>query len=162
MSLLASGQGKTALLISYPQDLFLPFDLEYAFSAALVLVIASVIHPKLLPREDWVDTILSVFDYMTMRGNILASLRKAEIEELANIRHDLGVDHTRPNECSLTNNASVPGVAHVSSAANSLPSLGDPFFDEWVADDGLSGRQIMDLADVLDPQASCDLPRFQP
>lgn len=130
-------------------DTFLPFDLESAFSAAFVLVMASSVHPKLLPQENWLNTIMAVFDYMIMKGNVLASLRKSEVEELAQM--------LRPRRQTHQNNIStavpaaiddIPATISVSDHA-SLPSLGDPFFDEWLADDGLSGAQIMDLVDAL-------------
>lgn len=144
-----------ALLIQWP-DCFIPFDLETAFSAALILVIASGVHPKLLPRENWLDSCYSIFDYMAARGNALAALRRSEVQQLAQIKQDLGTNRSRQYDCNtnaisatavaqqITPTASVPDYA-------SLPSLGDPFFDEWIADDGISAAQILDLADALDP-----------
>ena len=37
----------------------------------------------------------------------------------------------------------------VGGIAESIPSLGNPFFDEWTLPDGLSGEQMMSLADAL-------------
>ncbi|EON70068.1 hypothetical protein W97_09334 [Coniosporium apollinis CBS 100218] len=134
-------------------DTFLPFDLESAFSAAFVLLMASSVHPKLLPQHNWLNTVMEVFDSIVLKGNMLASLRKAEVEELAQILRAL--DRGRPSLADKSASSIVmPADAQLSwtpaSGNMSLPSLGDPFFDEWNADDGFSGAQIMDLANALD------------
>lgn len=139
-------------------DNFLPFDLETAFSAALVLVIASGVHPKLLPRENWLDICYATFDYMSAGGNLLASLRKSEVEQLAQIQHGFGRSRPRQDDFTGMETTSNIAAAHISPTGtsiadySSLPSLGDPFFDAWIADDGFSGTQLLDLADSLDAQ----------
>lgn len=141
-----------------PTDTFLPFDLECTFSAAFVLVMAMNVHPRLLPQDNWLHDATEAFDYMTVRGNTLGSIRKSEVEELARtLNHELGHQGNKSN--NNNNNATgsaLPLLDPPSSAPSiqdraSLPSLGDPFFDAWIADDGLSGAQIMDLADALQP-----------
>lgn len=131
-------------------DAFLPFDLDSAVSAAFVLLMAANIHPKLIPNRDWLDTAYDVFDIMTSKGNNLAPLRKSEVEELdAKLRCSTKLkDHDDEAEDS---SQTMP-VDHAS-----LPSLGDPFFDQWNQDDGLSGEQIMSLADELQDGNFADL-----
>lgn len=114
---------------------------------------ASSVHPKLLPQYDWFNTVMEVFDSIVLKGNMLASLRKSEVQELAQILREL--EHRRPNLADKFASSSVmPADAQLLqtpvSGHMSLPSLGDPFFDEWNADDGFSGAQIMDLANALD------------
>lgn len=136
------------------------------FSAALVLVITSGVHPKLLPREDWLESCYEVFDHIAITGNDLAPLRKAEVEQLSRVREGLESSrrhHPKQQQSSISENGSQlnVAVAQISPTPtsipdySSIPSLGDPFFDEWIPDHGFSGAQMMDLADALNPQ---DLP----
>lgn len=131
-------------------DAFLPFDLDSAVSAAFVLLMADNVHPKLLPNRDWLEIAYDVFDIMTSKGNALAPIRRSEVEELdAKLRLP-----SRPKEKEVENGdqSHVTPVDHAS-----LPSLGDPFFDQWNQDDGLSGEQIMSLADELQDGNFSDL-----
>lgn len=131
-------------------DAFLPFDLDSASSAAFVLLMAANIHPKLVPTRDWLDTAYDVFDIMTSKGNALASLRKSEVEELdAKLRSST---KTKDQDDDAEDASHITPVDHAS-----LPSLGDPFFDQWNQDDGLSGEQIMTLADELQDGNFADL-----
>ncbi|KAJ9653340.1 hypothetical protein H2198_007482 [Neophaeococcomyces mojaviensis] len=141
--------------INEKSDIFLPFDLESAYSAAFVLVMASSIHRKLLPPENWQSNVISILEYMAEKGNVLAGLRKSEVEELAHMLKDLGRNHHGHVSQNTQNAARFPPTTPSIADHASLPSLGDPFFDEWIADNGLSGAQIMDLADALDPEV-CD------
>lgn len=131
-------------------DAFLPFDLDSAVSAAFVLLMAANLHPKLLPNREWLDTGYDIFDNMASKGNQLAILRRSEVEEL---------------DTKLKSSAKPKGPAVEADDQSqlglldhaSLPSLGDPFFDQWNQDDGLSGEQIMSLADELEDGNFADL-----
>lgn len=131
-------------------DAFLPFDLDGASSAAFVLLMAANVHPKLLPSREWLEIAYNAFDTMTAKGNALAPIRRAEVEELdAKLKYP-----GKSNEQEMNNedHSQITPVDHAS-----LPSLGDPFFDEWNQDDGLSGEQIMSLADELQDGTFSDL-----
>lgn len=129
----------------------MPFDLECAFSAAFVLVMASSVHPTLLPQNNWLSDVNDVFDYVSMKGNVLGSIRKSEVEELVQMLNGIGQrDNSDPARMAPVGGGPST-VALVPTDPASVPSLGDPFFDEWVADNGLSDAQIMGLADVLQP-----------
>lgn len=139
-------------------DTFLPFDLDGAFSAAFVLLMAIGIHPKLVPTTPWLSSVYQTLDYMTNKGNLLAGIRKSEIEELRqmvyqgnsgislNVHASAGVsgfDHNLATGTELG--------PHDPVDTASLPSLGDPFFDVWNPNDGsgFSGTQLLSLADEL-------------
>ena len=126
-------------------DTFLPFDLECGFSAGLVLAMTNGIHPKLLPRHQWLDEIMLVFDYMLEKGNVMAGLRKAEIQELSQIKWT-----GRPRQYASSAVHLQPELPHISPSSVQPPSLGDPFFDEWGTHDGLTGAQLVSLANALD------------
>ncbi|KAF9694385.1 hypothetical protein EKO04_007231 [Ascochyta lentis] len=145
---------QTMMILSQLQDhdlldTFLPFDLESAFSAAFALSMVSSVHPKLLPDYGWFDTAMSVFDTMAMKGNLLADVRKSEVEELAHVlRGSSGGDWTSASSNIFLN--AQQGTYNPLSGKSNLSALGDPFFDAWNIDEGFSGTQIMDLADALD------------
>jgi proline utilization trans-activator len=126
-------------------ETFLPFDLESVFSAGLVLHMVAHVHPKFLDTLDWQSNVFSILDVMVANGNLLARLRKTEIEELSSM---FNIIKARPNTAT-------PRVMQQESPAGtatdllSLPSLGPPFFDGEYMDEGLSGAQILDLADAL-------------
>lgn len=144
----------------------MPFDLESAYSAALVLVIASAVYPKLIPSNDWLEACIKIFDYMADKGNALASIRKSEIEQLGRVRipvqtthlgRDAGQQSTMQMQQGSTRGgppAAQPTPAATSSTDESQPSLPSlaPFFDEWLTDVGFSEVQMMELANSLNPQ----------
>lgn len=131
-------------------DAFLPFDLDTAVSAVFVLLMGANIHPKLLPSRDWLDIAYDVFDNMASRGNKLARIRRSEVEELdAKLQYP---GKSRQHDQENDDPALIRPVDHAS-----LPSLGDPFFDQWNQDDGLSGEQLMSLADELQDGSFSDL-----
>ena len=134
-------------------DTFLPFDLECGFSAALALTMTHGIHPKLLPHASSVDDILLVFDHMIAKGNLMARMRKAEIQELARVRWDGQVrQHDRPDASH-----SSFATTQISPSSGGFNSLGDPFFDEWGTNTGLTGAQLVSLADALNFSTDIDL-----
>ncbi|KAH8674253.1 hypothetical protein BX600DRAFT_227513 [Xylariales sp. PMI_506] len=61
---------------------FLPFDLEFAFSASMILSIVQAILPIFIPDSSWLSVANSIFDSMMRRGNVVAGLRKAELHHL--------------------------------------------------------------------------------
>lgn len=114
------------------------------------------IHPKLLPREDWLHELMLGFDYMTEKGNVMASMKKAEVQELARVEWNGRRREYRSSSMSQALLAS----NFVSPVSGTFASLGDPFFDEWGTHDGLSGAQLVSLADALDFSAENNLWAF--
>ncbi|KAH6893130.1 fungal-specific transcription factor domain-containing protein [Thelonectria olida] len=134
-------------------DIFFPFDLESAFSAAFVLIMASSINKSLFPNRDALTTILEVFDYIASKGNALACARKIEVEELMQALG--GLDSSRADNTALVSSSLVPQPMVIDHSG--LPSLNDISFSEWNGDAGLSASQMMDLAGELDVDLFEDL-----
>lgn len=111
------------------------------------------IHPKLLPRGEWLSELLLTFDYMTQQGNMMATVRKAEIEELARVQWNCQVIHHRFSGLNYTS----AGLSQTPLSLDSLPTLGDAFFDQWATNDGLSSAQLFSLADALNSTTDVDL-----
>ncbi|KAJ4304925.1 hypothetical protein N0V90_000453 [Kalmusia sp. IMI 367209] len=64
-------------------DVFIPFDLESTWSAALVLLITPVVDPSLFrDTEDSLQTAFDILSDMAAVGNSVAACRKAELEQL--------------------------------------------------------------------------------
>ncbi|KAH7009506.1 hypothetical protein EDB80DRAFT_713441 [Ilyonectria destructans] len=63
-------------------ETFLSFPLEYAFSSAVLLSILGTILPAHIPDLRWRRAAFSIFGEMVRRGNVVAVLRKAELEHL--------------------------------------------------------------------------------
>jgi hypothetical protein len=88
----------------------LPFDLEYTFSSAFVLIIVSSILPsssqgKAYNGLTYRDTITSILDDMILKGSVPAKFRTIELEELDRMfsqiltkDHPAEVPHNPPQE----------------------------------------------------------------
>lgn len=61
---------------------FLPFQLEYAFSSGMLLSILSSILPSYISDSSWNTTLHFILDEMTRKSNVVAPLRKVELEAL--------------------------------------------------------------------------------
>ncbi len=127
---------------------FLPFDLESIFSAGLVLHMVAYVHPKFLTDQDWRSKVMNVLNAMSLNGNLLARLRKAEIEELSSMFEAIKLEQSAEFPMTSVRQRSSSGTTDHAS----LPSLGPPFFDGDNMDDGLSGAQILDLVDALNEE----------
>ncbi|KAF2440812.1 hypothetical protein P171DRAFT_488407 [Karstenula rhodostoma CBS 690.94] len=63
-------------------ECFLPFQLEYAFSAAMLLSLTKAILPDYVPDMHWSRSVHIIFDQMITKNNVVARLRKIEMQEL--------------------------------------------------------------------------------
>lgn len=103
---------------------------------------------------------------MSMKGNLLAALRRSEIEELRGMLDPtnnlidvvdpttIGAMEPTMGEAALDTNTAMGVDPQRQSGIDtaSLPSLGDPFFDVWNLNNdgaGFSGEQLLTLADEL-------------
>lgn len=132
-------------------DTFLPFDLECGFSAALVLVMAQHTHPKAGPQIDNVQTALKVLGTIASRGNAHANLRKLEVEHLAEMLANPRCSYPNADTTACDDNDQANAAAGPSDT-QALPRFDTPFFGQWNYDYGLSGNQLMDLVNALEPE----------
>ena len=62
---------------------FIPFDLEPVCSCAVVLLVTEMVDPSLVRKnESWLEKIYLFLDKMAFRGNLIAGVRKAELQKL--------------------------------------------------------------------------------
>lgn len=66
-------------MLTVCSEAFLPFDLEYAFSSAIMLRIVQVVLPQYIPDRSWRFIVDSLLDHMIQKGSMVAGLRKSEL-----------------------------------------------------------------------------------
>jgi hypothetical protein len=133
-------------------DTFLSFDLEAAFSSAIVLLISSVVDPSLTRKhQSWLHDALALLDEMFSRGNLVAGYQKSELQQIdATLNQLPGSPRSVANPQVNAHQASVDwSMQHAASEANSSQFDFDPIGD-WSLESGMSGGQLMTLADALD------------
>ncbi|RMX78977.1 hypothetical protein D0869_08652 [Hortaea werneckii] len=142
---------------SSPQKTFIPFDLESAFSSAIVLMITATVDPSLIRKEtDWLPVAYGVLEEMEGRGNLVASLRKSELEHLDKNLKSLPsapIGSAVANEPETQTNL-LNGPFENPNMADTLiggdgPSDIDTLCD-WNSEEALNGEQLMAVADSLD------------
>lgn len=100
---------------NFKLDVFVPFDLESTWSAALVLLIIPVVDPSLAKdTESAIKVAYDVFGEMAAVGNSVAVCRKAELEQL---------------EKTLRALEAIPATE---SATSALSDGGDPYETQTV------------------------------
>lgn len=130
-----------------------------------MLCLANAVDSSLLrDRGPWLQSAFDILDEMISRGNLIAGFHKSELQQLdANLKMLPATPRSIP---TAQTTAPVPGLEEViyeSAHAgidleNALPERHDPSalmnFDtlgsEWNLDDGMSGQQLLALADSLD------------
>ena len=137
---------------------FLPFDLEAVFSSTIVLCLANAVDASLVrDKSPWLQKSFDVLDEMISRGNLVAEFHKSELQQLddklkmlpATPRSQPSVGRPSTSDALLRTN-SFGTVNEQADPGSSVPLGYDYLLNEWNSDDGLSGEQLMALADSLD------------
>lgn len=64
---------------------FLPFDMEAAFAAGMVLLLVSIVDQALMGSDfPWLQMVYSILDELISQGHLQASARKLELQQLQN------------------------------------------------------------------------------
>ncbi|KAI1503172.1 hypothetical protein F5X99DRAFT_117257 [Biscogniauxia marginata] len=98
-------------------DTFLPFQLEYAFSAGMLLSILGAILPSYVPDISWSDSVNFVLSEMIRKQNVVARLRKSELEQL-----DTLLDPLRRHAPDMMPDASPSAAPGTSNGAMGPPN----------------------------------------
>jgi proline utilization trans-activator len=61
---------------------FLPFQVEYGLSAAMLLSLMNGIPPNYVSDTNWSRSVYMIPDQMISKKNLVARLRKTELQEL--------------------------------------------------------------------------------
>ncbi|KAL9584292.1 MAG: hypothetical protein Q9203_004724 [Teloschistes exilis] len=136
---------------------FIPFDLESTWSCALVLLLAKLVDPSLLRKEEsCMPKIHSILDEMVSRGNLIAGLRKIELQQLdetLTTLHNsasLGLI-TAPDSIGQSfEEGALGGGGVVRDVGSSHSQMQFEPLHDWNSEEGLSGDQLIAVADSLD------------
>ncbi|KAI0895517.1 hypothetical protein F4806DRAFT_84741 [Annulohypoxylon nitens] len=131
-------------------ETFLPFDLDAAVSATIVILMAAAIDPQLVPdHSPWTQAAYTVFDEMSSRGSTVAEMTASELKQLETqldrLREIEAISiSTRAND-NLSSSQMLHGsVVNIPLLTNTGDLLGIDFGG------GLSSEQLIDLANSLD------------
>ncbi|KAM3070533.1 hypothetical protein ACMFMF_007988 [Clarireedia jacksonii] len=152
-----SGLQKQSLLES-----FLPFDLDAAFSAIIIVVLTPAVDPSLLENpQHGLQIGYTILDEMAFRGNAIAATRKMELrllEDLLNRIHKQPVSaseilNTTENTQTEASQSQIPSTGvHVNDPPQSTVDVfTDPEIlanDYWSRE--LNSEQLLSLAESLD------------
>ncbi|GKZ44513.1 hypothetical protein AbraIFM66951_006717 [Aspergillus brasiliensis] len=72
-------------------DVFLPFDMEFTYGAAMHIAMAGAVFPNVTEgeNENCMKDVHSILDQMIQRGNKLAAARKSELVQLEKLFHEV-------------------------------------------------------------------------
>ncbi|KAF4556833.1 Fungal specific transcription factor domain-containing protein 58 [Elsinoe fawcettii] len=115
--------------------MFLPFDLEYLFSAGIQLFLLDTIQPDFNTDPTWPQKTFAVLDTMSAKANVAASLRKAELQHLEALLRPLRAQNLPDPSAQAQNAPSLPEEA--------AGTLG-----------GTEGDDTVDLQTISDPRRS--------
>ena len=142
-------------------ETFLPFQLEYVFSAGMLLIILGAILPSYVPDSNWSRAVHLVLDEMIRKKNAVAHLRKSELDQLVTLLNQLR-GYGPPNlRDTSSNNDTGGGIATNfpdDTATASMPdnNESDGFGLPWDASYGMgnpfftNSDQILELAEQLE------------
>ncbi|KAL1852220.1 hypothetical protein Plec18167_006034 [Paecilomyces lecythidis] len=156
-------------------EVFLPFELEFTYGAAIYLTMANSLFPNALDGENYSQEAHSILDEMTYKGNRLAAARKTEFTHLEMLFQELalrierrglrtlslsspeqnreGAETEDPGEQQEdempidpdTMSLSIPGDASCSSSALGQIPSGLEFLDHI----GISSYEFMSIVDQI-------------
>ncbi|KAL2860916.1 uncharacterized protein BJX67DRAFT_386196 [Aspergillus lucknowensis] len=89
-------------------ELFLPFDMEFTYGAAMHVTMAGALFPNVTESQTYMEDAYSILDQMIQRGNKLAAARKSELVQLETLFRELTVRIERRGLEALTLPAPVP------------------------------------------------------
>lgn len=72
-------------------EVFLPFELEFTYGAAIHLSMTRTLFPNVADGEAWNHYAHTIFDEMIARGNRLAEVRKMELNQIDSMLHEVSI-----------------------------------------------------------------------
>ena len=121
----------------------------------MVFLVTNIVDPSLLRKnESWLQKTHSILDEMVSRGNLVAGLRKAELQQLDDTLTRL---HTTSTTSVSTHDAvsrrfegEPAGAEGVQDVGSSRSQMRFEPLQDWNSEEGLSGDQLIAVADSLD------------
>ncbi|KAF7621143.1 hypothetical protein AFLA_011453 [Aspergillus flavus NRRL3357] len=126
-------------------EVFLPFDLEFTYAAAIHLAMASTLFPHAAEGQTYSEEVHAILDEMIYKGNKLAAVRKRELAHLESLFKELATQIERRGLQTLTLS---------SSPETEQPR---PYDGEYQGGASTVQSEPIDLSLVGDPSASPDV-----
>ena len=121
------------------------------------MIITDFVHTRAAPKNHIISRVKGIIEYIADGGSVQASLRRLEVEQLAEQLDGAALTAWRTTglEGLQQSDRHAPRLTPPTADAQEEPHrfdpmLGSPFFDQWNFDAGLSADQIMNLADALE------------
>lgn len=105
-------------------EVFLPFELEFAFGAAIHLVMARTLFPHVTDGEACSNHAHSILNEMISKGNKLAEVRKSELAHIESLFRELSTQVERRGLQALT--LPSPELIDAVCQAQQMPSVASP------------------------------------
>lgn len=83
-------------------EVFLPFDLEFTYAAAIHLAMANTLFPHVAEGQTYSEEVHAILDEMIYKGNKLAVVRKGELAHLETLFKELATRIERRGLQTLT------------------------------------------------------------
>ena len=142
---------------------FLPFDMEAAFAAGMVLLLAPVVDQALMGGNfPWLQIVYAILDELISQGHLQASARKIELQQLQNVFSQMSHSTAIGEQtATIQQLGSRQQNNELNTDATTAVGLNDPIgesnnqFDFGFIDDafwrtGYTADQLMNVADTLD------------
>lgn len=171
--------GDAELIITILSEVFLPFELEYAYGAAVHLTMANAIFPSTsdLDRLVHIQQAHSILDEMIQKGNSVAEVRKAELVHLEWLFEQFATRVSQQDFQRRRLSASIeaimdPAAINVAATEPDLVSMTtlsesqaliSPFPDtpdntEFLQSIGISSEDFLSIAEQMDSQSQDGFP----
>lgn len=108
-------------------EVFLPFELEFAYGAAIFLVMTRTLFPHVADGEACSNSAHSVLNEMITKGNKLAQVRKSDLIQIESLFEELSAQIERHGFQTLTLSTpdhEYPGASY--QADQGIPSVPTP------------------------------------
>ncbi|KAL9599047.1 MAG: hypothetical protein Q9219_004081 [cf. Caloplaca sp. 3 TL-2023] len=151
----SAGSILTALQAQSLLESFVPFDLEFPWSCAVVLLLTRVVEPSLIRKDaTWLHKTHLILDEMISRGNLIASSPKDELQQLddtlTKLHTSSATPHIAPDFGEHNFDRGLVAGQGVADMNSGHPQIQIEPLQDWNSEEGLSGDQLNAVADSLD------------
>lgn len=123
-------------------EVFLPFELEFTYGAAIYLTMTRTLFPRVADGEAGSHTAHSILDEMICKGNKLAEVRKTELTQIESLFQQLATRIEQQGLQTLTLSSPEQSVISASTGYNNSNDNDD------------QGREDFATATATDPQTA--------
>jgi hypothetical protein len=134
-------------------EVFLPFDLEFTYGAALHLIMASTLFHSIADDQDFASKAHEILDELIYKGNRVAQARKTELLNLQNLCLELNRQSEQHGLQPLA-----LGISINSDVIGSTTELPEQISGAWEQPTSMSVAALMDTQEVNIAQSDASVP----